>query len=118
MPGKTVNVGEGGERSDKAYKDFKDRGCCTDCVCVLILALAVGGVFGILGVSISKEPELLDKLRYPSDSYDQWCGKPGTPVEDLPKALFPVLDKDVTEHFTDNDYDSFVDMVRPSANSA
>lgn len=45
-------------------------------------------------LSVRREPDLLDRIRYPQDEYGQFCGKPGTATADLRFSLYPVLDED------------------------
>ena len=50
------------QTTDVGFLKFKDRRCCTDCMCVILFGLAMGGVFGILIAGINREPQLLEKL--------------------------------------------------------
>lgn len=84
MPG----LHEGG-----VYEPRSNR-CCTDILC-LVLLLAVWIAMGTVTVlSVRREPDLLDRLRYPQDEYGQFCGKPGTATADLRFSLYPILDAD------------------------
>ena len=65
------------------------RRCCTDFFCTILFGMAFGALMVVFFASVRKEPDLIDNLLYPSDSYDQHCGKSGTAVEDYPKALYP-----------------------------
>lgn len=88
------------DRAAEVYTPRRDR-WCTDVVCLLLLVLAWGGM-GTLGyVCVAVKPELLWKLYYPTDSYGQFCGRPGTATEDMPVAFFPALDRDIRDHWTD-----------------
>ena len=87
------------------------RRCCTDFFCTILFGMAFGALMVVFFASVRKEPDLIDNLLYPSDSYDQHCGKSGTAVEDYPKALYPRLDRDVHEHFASASFSDYWEMV-------
>ena len=85
------------KRKGELFKPHRERGC-TDVVCLLLLIVAVGGLAAISYVAISAHPSLVDDLIYPTDSYGNNCGKPGTDTADLSKVLYPDLDSDIIAH--------------------
>ena len=49
-------------------------------------------------VCVSAHPGLIDGLIYPTDGYGNYCGKPGTKTENMPKVFYPDLDNDIVKH--------------------
>ena len=82
------------KRKGELFKPHRERGC-TDVVCLLLLIVAVGGLAAISYVAISAHPSLVDDLIYPTDSYGNNCGKPGSDTAELSKVLYPDLDSDI-----------------------
>ena len=65
------------DRSGEVYTPRRER-WCTDVICLLLLITTWGGM-GTLGYFCAVvKPQLLWKLYYPTDSYGQFCGRPGT----------------------------------------
>jgi len=78
---------------DAIYAKRSDRGC-TDVLCLLLLLATWGAMISVTVMSVIKEPDIVNILRYPRDEYGQFCGQPGSATEDLPRALYPTLDAD------------------------
>ena len=85
------------ERKGELFKPHRDRGC-TDVLCLLLLIAAVGGLGVISFIAISAHPSLVDDLIYPTDSYGNNCGKPGSGTAELSKVFYPDLDSDIIAH--------------------
>ena len=86
----------GNDKSNEVYTPRRER-WCTDVLCLVLLLLAWGGT-GTLGfMCVVVKPQLLWKLYYPTDSYDQFCGRPGSATENLPFAFYADLDADIQE---------------------
>ena len=85
------------ERKGELFKPHRDRGC-TDVLCLLLLIAAVGGLGVISYIAISAHPSLVDDLIYPTDSYGNNCGKPGSGTAELSKVFYPDLDSDIIAH--------------------
>ena len=85
------------ERKGELFKPHRDRGC-TDVLCLLLLIAAVGGLGIISYIAISAHPSLVDDLIYPTDSYGNNCGKPGSGTAELSKVFYPDLDSDIIAH--------------------
>ena len=85
------------ERKGELFKRHRDRGC-TDVLCLLLLIAAVGGLGVISYIAISAHPSLVDDLIYPTDSYGNNCGKPGSGTAELSKLFYPDLDSDIIAH--------------------
>lgn len=67
-------------------------------LCLLLLIAAVGGLGIISYIAISAHPSLVDDLIYPTDSYGNNCGKPGSGTAELSKVFYPDLDSDIIAH--------------------
>lgn len=76
------------------YNPRSNRGC-TDILCLLLLFGVIGGLAAILILSIQREPDVINMLRYAQDDYGQFCGRPGSATADLPCVLYPTLDEDL-----------------------
>ena len=85
--------------SDKG-EVFKPRNkrWCTDVLCLIFLFIASGAMLAIGYVCVSAHPGLIDGLIYPTDGYGNYCGKPGTDTEKMPKVFYPDLDNDIVKH--------------------
>lgn len=86
------------ERAGEVYIPRKDR-VCTDVFCLMAIVLTWGGMGTLSYVCIHVKPELLYDLYYPTDSYGQHCGRPGTATERLPVVMYPQLDRDIQENY-------------------
>ena len=71
---------------------------CTDVLCLIFLSLASGLMLAIGYACVSAHPGLIDGLIYPKDGYGNYCGKPGTATENMPKVFYPDLDNDMIKH--------------------
>ena len=78
----------------EVFKPRKKR-WCTDVLCLLLLVAAMGGLGAIMYISISVHPDLLYALMYPTDSYGNYCGKPGSSTASMKKVMYPDLDNDI-----------------------
>mmetsp|Transcript_16710 Transcript_16710/g.46455 ORF Transcript_16710/g.46455 Transcript_16710/m.46455 type:complete len:795 (+) Transcript_16710:42-2426(+) len=87
----------GGDEEDDAEELFepRDRRCCTDIACLLLFVLAVAGSAWLTAESIRRDPNLLVDLIYPTDSYGNNCGRPGTATENLPAVIYPKFESDL-----------------------
>jgi len=85
-----------GGSGKEVFKPRRER-WCTDVLCLILFILGMGMLFGLTFIAINKDPSLLDDLRYPPDSYGNNCGKPNSAAKDMPKVIFPRLDKDLEE---------------------
>ena len=86
--------------SDDKGEVFKPRNkrWCTDVLCLIFLVIASGAMLAIGYVCVSAHPGLIDGLIYPTDGYGNYCGKPGTKTENMPKVFYPDLDNDIVKH--------------------
>lgn len=86
--------------SDDKGEVFKPRNkrWCTDVLCLIFLVIASGGMLAIGYICVSAHPGLIDGLIYPTDGYGNYCGKPGTKTESMPKVFYPDLDNDIVKH--------------------
>jgi len=73
----------------------RSKRCCTDFACLLLFAAAAVGSGYLTAASVVREPQLLVDLIYPTDSYGNNCGRPGTATEFLPTVLYPNLESDL-----------------------
>ena len=71
---------------------------CTDVLCLIFLVIASGVMLAIGYACVSAHPGLIDGLIYPTDGYGNYCGKPGTKTENMPKVFYPDLDNDIVTH--------------------
>lgn len=76
------------------FKPYGER-WCTDILFIILFLAAWAGTIVLCVVSINKDPSLLTNLQYPTDSYGNNCGHPGTLVAAMPKVVYPVLDQDM-----------------------
>uniref|UniRef100_A0A7S4F3X7 Choline transporter-like protein n=1 Tax=Chrysotila carterae TaxID=13221 RepID=A0A7S4F3X7_CHRCT len=87
-----------GPPEGEVFKPRSRRGC-TDILC-LVLFIGFWIYMVILAVvSINREPQLIDDLIYPPDSYGNNCGKPGSDTADLKKVIYPNLDEDIIDQY-------------------
>jgi hypothetical protein len=102
--------------SDDKGEVFKPRNkrWCTDVLCLIFLVIASGAMLAIGYVCVSAHPGLIDGLIYPTDGYGNYCGKPGTKTENMPKVFYPDLDNDIVKHsdkLAKQQYLTFLDSV-------
>eukprot|EP00966_Prymnesium_polylepis_P066800 1550829-Prymnesium_polylepis.1 len=68
---------------------------CTDLLCLILFFASLGAVAALNAVAVDREPDLLNDLLYPPDSYGNNCGKPDTSTSSMPKVFYPQLDSDI-----------------------
>ena len=68
---------------------------CTDIFCLLLFIATMGSLVALSIVAMQREPDLLNDLVYPKDSYGNNCGRPNTAVSGMPKVFYPNLDADI-----------------------
>jgi hypothetical protein len=73
----------------------RSRRCCTDVACLVLFLLAAGGSAYLTAASVQRNPQLLMDLVYPTDSYGNNCGRPGTATEGMPSVVYPRLEADL-----------------------
>ena len=86
------------DRAGEVYIPRKDR-VCTDVLCLMAIVLTWGGMGTLSYVCVHVKPDLLYDLYYPTDSYGQHCGRPGTVTERLPVVMYPQLDRDIDDNY-------------------
>lgn len=88
---------EGNEGDPGELFEPRNRRCCTDVACLIVFLLAVGGSGYLTAASIQRQPQLLVDLIYPTDSYGNNCGRPGSATEGMPSVIYPRLEADLAE---------------------
>ena len=86
------------ELAGQVYTPRKQR-WCTDLICLLFLLMTWTGMGALGYVCIDVKEDLLYDLYYPTDSYGQHCGRPGTIMADRPRVMYPDLDADITANY-------------------
>jgi choline transporter-like protein 2/4/5 len=81
----------------EVFKSASDR-WCTDILFLVMLAIGMSGSIAICAVAITANPNLVQDLVYPPDSYGNSCGK-GLASE-MKKAMYPRLDHDMSEQWS------------------
>ena len=84
----------GDEKKEPLFEPRSKR-WCTDVFCLALFAAGLGLSAALTYASIRRDPTLLEALIYPSDSHGNFCGKPGTAVEDMAAVIYPRLESDI-----------------------
>ena len=87
----------GSKDEGEVFKPNRKR-WCADVLCLIFLFIASGLMLAIGYACVSAHPGLIDGLIYPKDGYGNYCGKPGTATEKMPKVFYPDLDNDMIKH--------------------
>ncbi|KAL1524941.1 hypothetical protein AB1Y20_019817 [Prymnesium parvum] len=80
---------------DAPFAKGRWRGC-TDILCLILFIVSMTGLSVLASVAVSRDPHLLTDLIYPTDSYGNNCGRPGTATASMPKVFYPTLDADIS----------------------
>jgi len=113
---RTLSMGLCGCCSSAEGEVFKPRNkrWCTDVLCLIFLVVASGAMLGIGYICVMAHPGLIYGLFYPTDSYGNYCGRPGTKTSSMPKVFYPDLDNDIFTHadkLASQQYLTFLDSV-------
>ena len=97
------------KKDPELFKSRSERACTDVLFLIAFVASWVGGIC-IAVASVNKDPSLLTDIRYPTDSYGNNCGNPGTATEAMGKVIYPYLDQDIMNQldvFTTGQYWNF-----------